>query len=113
MATYRPLVRSFLGKTSLVRGSGPDQGSPGDGGKDNSVINLSKVRWPVSRRTSRHGGSSGGTGGYILSRDDEDEELGAWEREAGMSGRTRGSSVGDEVGRQVRAVGSEERLRAG
>ncbi|EOD42838.1 integral membrane protein [Neofusicoccum parvum] len=96
LATYRPLIRSIA---RSVR-SGPNtDASPAAAAGDNSIINLSKIRWPRSR--SSRSAATGGypRAGYILSDDerDDDDGLAAWEHELGLGGRTTaGSSVDDK-----------------
>lgn len=110
LATYRPLIRSIA---RSVR-SGPNtDASPAAAAGDNSIINLSKIRWPRSR--SSRSAATGGypRAGYILSDDerDDDDGLVAWEHELGLGGRTTaGSSVDDKSQPHVVRVGSEEQL---
>ncbi|KAH7061601.1 hypothetical protein B0J12DRAFT_301503 [Macrophomina phaseolina] len=85
LATYRPLFRSL---TKSVRSGPATDASPGS----NSIINLSKIRWPKSRRSHSVGYPRSG---YILSADEPEQDgLAAWESELGLSRRTAGSSAG-------------------
>lgn len=103
LATYRPLFRSLA---KSVRSGPTTDGSPGG----NSIINLSKIRWPKSR--SSHSGGYPRTG-YIMSADEPDQDgLAAWESELGLSRGTAGSSVvDDKVQPTIVRVGSEDQLR--
>ncbi|KAL0258953.1 hypothetical protein SLS55_006458 [Diplodia seriata] len=111
LATYRPFLRSLA---KSIR-SGPDSNlSP----HQNSIINLSKIRWPRSRGSRGRRGGDGS--GYMRSGDDGQDLDGIdeqWERELELelcrgSGGTGGTSVDDsKSAAQIVRVGSEDALR--
>ncbi|KAF4535811.1 hypothetical protein BFW01_g4053 [Lasiodiplodia theobromae] len=116
LATYRPFLRSLA---KSIR-SGPDSDLP-DQQQPRSIINLSKIRWPLSRASrSRRQHRAG----YVLSGGNDDEldaqELDGieeWERGLGVRrGKEGGIAIVDldddkSPPEEIVRVGSEDRLR--
>lgn len=114
LATYRPFLRSLA---KSIR-SGPDSNLPEQ--QPHSIINLSKIRWPLSRASrSRRQHRAG----YVLSGGNDNEldaqELDGieeWERGLGVRrGKEGGIAIvdldDDKSPPEITRVGSEDRLR--